>query len=56
MNFTLEPTGHSRERNRIKREHAEGSTKTSRPIYGWFTEEFDTANLNEARTLLDELS
>ena len=24
-------------------------------IYGWFTEGFDTADLKEARTLLDEL-
>ena len=26
------------------------------PIYGWFTEGFDTADLQEARTLLDELA
>ena len=25
------------------------------PIYGWFTEGFDTADLQEAKTLLDEL-
>jgi len=25
-------------------------------IYGWFTEGFDTADLKEARALLDELS
>jgi predicted ATPase len=25
------------------------------PIYGWFTEGFDTANLQEARALLEEL-
>jgi predicted ATPase len=25
-------------------------------IYGWFTEGFDTADLKEAKTLLDELS
>jgi predicted ATPase len=25
------------------------------PIYGWFTEGFDTADLQEARTLLDNL-
>jgi predicted ATPase len=25
------------------------------PIYGWFTEGFDTADLNEAKALLDEL-
>ncbi|MBI3329877.1 MAG: hypothetical protein HYZ81_24610 [Nitrospinae bacterium] len=26
------------------------------PIYGWFTEGFDTADLREARALLDALS
>ena len=26
------------------------------PIYGWFTEGFDTADLIEAKTLLDELA
>jgi predicted ATPase len=26
------------------------------PIYSWFTEGFDTADLQEARTLLDELT
>jgi predicted ATPase len=26
------------------------------PVYGWFTEGFDTLDLKEARTLLDELS
>jgi predicted ATPase len=26
------------------------------PVYGWFTEGFDTADLQEARTLLDKLS
>jgi hypothetical protein len=26
------------------------------PIYGWFTEGFETADLKEARALLDELS
>jgi len=25
-------------------------------IYGWFTEGFDTADLKEARTLLEELA
>jgi predicted ATPase len=25
------------------------------PIYGWFTEGFDTADLQEARTLLHDL-
>jgi predicted ATPase len=26
------------------------------PLYGWFTEGFDTADLLEAKTLLEELS
>jgi predicted ATPase len=26
------------------------------PVYGWFTEGFDTHDLKEARTLLDELA
>ena len=26
------------------------------PVYGWFTEGFDTADLQEAKHLLDELS
>jgi predicted ATPase len=25
------------------------------PVYGWFTEGFDTLDLKEAKTLLDEL-
>jgi predicted ATPase len=25
------------------------------PVYGWFTEGFDTLDLNEAKALLDEL-
>ena len=26
------------------------------PIYGWFTEGFDTLDLQDAKTLLDELA
>jgi hypothetical protein len=26
------------------------------PVYGWFTEGFDTRNLKEARALLEELA
>jgi hypothetical protein len=26
------------------------------PVYGWFTEGFDTADLKEAKALLDELT
>ena len=28
---------------------------TLAPVYGWFTEGFDTLDLKEARALLDEL-
>ena len=41
-----------------------GATETNRdearellaPVYGWFTEGFDTRDLKEARALLDELA
>jgi len=26
------------------------------PVYGWFTEGFDTADLKEAKALLDQLA
>jgi predicted ATPase len=26
------------------------------PVYGWFTEEFDTGDLKEAKALLEELA
>jgi hypothetical protein len=26
------------------------------PVYGWFTEDFDTADLKEAKALLDQLA
>ena len=26
------------------------------PVYGWFTEGFDTPDLNEAKALLDQIS
>jgi predicted ATPase len=29
---------------------------TSAPVYGWFTEGFDTQDLKEAKALLDELA
>ncbi len=38
----------------------QGNTEEARQmlaeIYGWFTEGFDTADLKEAKTLLEELS
>lgn len=42
---------------RLRRDH--GKRDEARdlltPIYGWFAEGFDTLDLKEARTLLDEL-
>ena len=39
---------------------SQGKTTEARdvlaPVYGWFTEGFDTADLMEAKALLDELS
>ncbi len=38
--------------------HSQGKTTEARdllaPVYGWFTEGFDTADLKEAKALLDE--
>ncbi len=43
--------------------HASGTPRTKpkahdllAPIYGWFTEGFDTADLKETKALLEELS
>ena len=36
-------------------EHAEAHALLA-PLYGWFTEGFDTADLQEAKALFDELS
>ena len=40
--------------------HSQGKTTEAcdllAPIYGWFTEGFDTADLKEAKALLDELA
>ena len=40
--------------------HSQGKTSEARdllaPVYGWFTEGFDTADLKEAKSLLEELS
>ncbi len=39
--------------------HLQGKTAEARdvlaPVYGWFTEGFDTADLKEAKALLEEL-
>ncbi len=40
--------------------HAQGKSTEARdllaPVYGWFTEGFDTADLKDAKALLEELS
>ena len=36
-------------------QHAEARALLA-PVYGWFTEGFDTADLQEAKALLDELA
>ena len=40
--------------------HSQGKSTEARdllaPIYGWFTEGFDTADLKDAKSLLEELS
>ena len=33
----------------------QAGTRSSCPVYGWFTEGFDTLDLKEAKALLDEL-
>ena len=35
---------------------AGGGPPTLGPVYGWFTEGFDTLDLKEAKTLLDALT
>jgi predicted ATPase len=40
-------------RDQGKRDEARGLLA---PVYGWFTEGFDTLDLKEAKNLLDELS
>jgi hypothetical protein len=44
---------HTKQRDQGKREEAR---KLLAPVYGWFTEGFDTRDLKEAKALLDELS
>jgi hypothetical protein len=33
-----------------------GARELLAPVYGWFTEGFDTADLKDAKTLLDQLA
>jgi predicted ATPase len=39
----------------LSRKHA-AACQVLAEVYGWFTEGFDTADLHEARALLDELA
>ncbi len=43
---------------RLSREQGKRQKARDRlaPVYNWFTEGFDTADLKEAKALLDELS
>jgi predicted ATPase len=43
---------------RLRRDHGHRAKAREliAPIYGWFTEGFDTADLKEAKQLLDELA
>ena len=55
----ITPTaGPYRSSTRMRR--SQGKTTEARdllaPVYGWFTEGFDTADLKEAKALLEELS
>ncbi len=43
-------------RLRQQQDKKEEARKLLAEIYGWFTEGFDTADLHEARALLEELS
>ena len=38
------------------RRHAVVKREILAPVYNWFTEGFDTADLKDAKALLDELS
>jgi predicted ATPase len=40
-----------RDQGRVREAH-----KLLAPVYGWFTEGFDTLDLKEAKALLDELA
>ncbi|HEY5866229.1 MAG TPA: hypothetical protein VI542_11920 [Candidatus Tectomicrobia bacterium] len=46
----------SRARGRGQDRRRAEAYKLLAPIYGWFTEGFDTADLLEAKTLMEELA
>ena len=45
----------SRSRDRARRRWHPDARDLLMPIYGWFTEGFETPDLKDARVLLDEL-
>jgi len=45
-----------REVSGVTRETAASSRTVLAPVYGWFTEGFDTRDLKEAKALLEELA
>jgi hypothetical protein len=40
---------------KLPKEEVEASRNLVAPVYGWFFESFDTLDLKEAKSLLDEL-
>jgi hypothetical protein len=54
-NGTLEPQQHLPNSGPIKGDPMKLTTSWP-PVFGWFTEGFDTADLEEAKALLDELT
>ena len=46
----------SHARSRTRKSHPDEARAMLADIYNWFTEGFDTADLKEAKALLDELS
>jgi predicted ATPase len=51
--FTSRFQAEANQRDQGKRDEARDLLA---PVYGWFTEGFDTLDLKEAKALLDELS
>jgi predicted ATPase len=46
----------SREKDAAKATPAREARELLAPVYGWFTEGFDTRDLKEAKVLLEELT
>ncbi len=45
-----------RDQLRLPQAKAKRAKRKCRPVYGWFTEGFDTADLKEAKVLLNKMS